>query len=143
MAIRGHACSAMGRIHSRNGTPARAVAVIASISLSIPAAMLAWGVSLGDCIGYLSQLASIGFVGSYLLVCLAVPFYLKRVNRPSLKATIASFFSLVILGYALISSVYPVPPAPWDCLPYIFVGIVCAGLSSTIFISRGYVGRPA
>jgi amino acid transporter len=137
MALQGRAWRAMAKVHPRNATPARAVAAVATVAVAIPLALLARGVNVGDCIGYLSQLASIGFIVSYSWVCLAVPFYLRRIGGLTPGHLAAAVCSLAILGFALFSSVYPRPPPPWDILPYVFVGAVVAGIAATVpFRSR-------
>jgi amino acid transporter len=134
MALRGRAWRAMGRVHPRNATPSLAVACIALLALVIPLALLARGVGLGDCVGYISQLASIGFIVSYFWICMAAPFYLRRLGGLTAGPMTAAACSLGILGYALVSSVYPPPPSPWDVLPYVFAGTVAAGTGVSLLM---------
>jgi amino acid transporter len=131
MALQGRAWRAMGLVHPLNATPSLAVAGIALLGFVIPLALLGRGVSLGDGIGYISQLASIGFVVSYFWICLAAPVYLLRRGELTAGHAAAAVCSLGILGYALVSSVYPPPPSPWEVLPYVFTGTVAAGIAVT------------
>jgi amino acid transporter len=125
-----------GEAHSRNHTPHRALALISVIGIVLPLAMLALHVSLIDVVNYVTQLTSFGFIGSYFLVCLALPFYLKKHGTlRSLDAIVASG-AMVILGIVLLLSVYPLPDAPWLYLPYIFVVTLAAGVGISYYYFR-------
>ncbi len=128
-----------GEAHPRNHTPHRALALISVIGIVLPLAMLALHVSLIDVVNYVTQLTSFGFIGSYFLVCLALPFYLKkRGTLHSLDAIVASG-AMIILGIVLLLSVYPLPDAPWLYLPYIFAVTLAAGICVSYYFYR----RPA
>jgi amino acid transporter len=131
LALEGRAWKPFARVHPRNATPARAIAYLSALVVAIPPALIACGVSLGDCVAYLSQLAAIGFVVSYFWVCLAVPFYLRRLGALTAGYGAAAACALGILGYALFSSVYPPPPSPWEILPYVFAGVVALGVAAS------------
>jgi amino acid transporter len=125
-----------GEAHPRNHTPHRALALISVIGIVLPVAMLALHVSLIDVVNYVTQLTSFGFIGSYFLVCLALPFYLRKKNAlRSIDAIVASG-AMVILGIVLLLSVYPLPDAPWLYLPYIFVVTLAAGVGISYFYFR-------
>jgi amino acid transporter len=117
-----------GVAHPRNATPHRAIILLAAIGIAVPAALLFLRVSLADCVNYITQLTSYGFIAAYFLVCLALPFYLKRKNLlHSFDAVIAGA-ALLILTVVLALSVFPVPDEPWRYLPYIFFATVLLGM---------------
>jgi amino acid transporter len=119
-----------------NKTPHRAIALIAIIAIACPAALLLAKVLLPDCINYLTQLASYGFIGSYFLVCLAMPFFLLRRKILRRLDVAVSAAALLILAAVLALSVFPVPAAPWRYLPYAFLAAVVTGIAASIWYAR-------
>jgi amino acid transporter len=125
-----------GSAHPVNKTPHRAIALIAVIAIACPATLLLSKVLLPDCINYLTQLASYGFIGAYFLVCLAMPFFLLRrkiLRRLDLALSAAA---LLILAAVLALSVFPVPAAPWRYLPYLFLAALLIGIAVSISYAR-------
>ncbi len=116
-------------IHPRNGTPHRALSLLAAVALLVPSAMIAFGVSMADAMDYLMQLASLGFLGAYLVVCVAAPFYLaaQGETRPARLAVAAA--SVVVIAAAFVMSLVPVPEGPWRYLPYVFGLLLIAGMA--------------
>ena len=125
-----------GEAHPRNATPHRAVALIAIISMVIPVAMLATGEGLGLSINFLSQLGALGLIGGYLLVVLALPLYLRRQGLLRKRDVAVAAGGLALLLLVLFFSVYPVPPAPYCYLSYIFAGSASVGVSISLVRSR-------
>jgi hypothetical protein len=78
---------------------------------------------------YGAQLASLGFISTYLWACASAPFFLRRRGALRWHHVAVSVSALGIFGFALAASVYPAPPAPWNVLPYIFAGTVAAGVA--------------
>jgi amino acid transporter len=116
-----------GVAHSVNATPHRGILLLAGTGIAIPVTLLVLRVSLSDCVNYVTQLTSYGFISSYFLVCLALPFFLYR--RKILRGfdVLISVAALFILTVVLCLSVFPVPDAPWRYLPYMFFAFVLAG----------------
>jgi amino acid transporter len=138
MARRHQFAPRFGVAHPENATPHRAILLLAATGLAIPIALLALHVSLSDCINYVTQLTSYGFISSYFLVCLSLPFYLYR--RKILRGfdIMISVAALLILTVVLGLSVFPVPDAPWRYLPYLFFMFVLAGTAiSSRYLRRG------
>ena len=61
-----------------NGTPSRALALLGVLSIVVPVSMIAVGVKMSDAMDYTIQIASFGFLGGYLAVCVAAPAYLLK-----------------------------------------------------------------
>jgi amino acid transporter len=118
-----------GEAHPRNHTPHRAIALISIIGIAMPVALLALHVSLIDVVNYLTQLTSFGFISSYFLACLALPFYLRKRGVLRTIDSIIATAAMLILGIVLVLSVVPLPPAPWVYLPYIFVLTLAVGVA--------------
>jgi amino acid transporter len=126
MARRGQFWPSFGVAHPRNATPDRAITLVAVVSLVLPLGLVAFGVRLDDSMAYGAQLASLGFVATYLWVCVSAPIYLGRRGELRWYHVAVSASSIAIFGFALAATLYPAPPAPWDVLPYVFVAAVAA-----------------
>ena len=126
----------VGIAHPRNATPHRAIAILGVLSVATPALLLASHVSLLNVVDYLSEIAALGFIAAYFMVCLAAPFFLAKAKSLSWRGIVASSLALLLLAIVLVQSIYPIPDAP-DCyLPYAFLAAVGAGLAFSWWFSR-------
>ncbi len=117
----------LGSAHTVNRTPHVAVTII-SLATFIPAAVLAIkGTAVFDIFGWIGSFASYGFILSYILVSVAAPIYLYRQHSLGIGAVISSVTAIVLLVIALAGNLYPVPDAPYNWLPYAFVGYLVLG----------------
>jgi amino acid transporter len=123
-------------VHPRNGTPYRALALLAAVALIVPVVMLGCGVAMADAMDYLMQIATFGFLGGYLAVCVAAPVYLAAQSQLRVGAVLVAVATVAIIGAVFVMSLVPVPDAPWRYLPYIFAALIAAGM----VISRGIRG---
>jgi amino acid transporter len=121
-----------GEAHPRNGTPHRAAALVSVFAMAIPVVMLSQGSGVRLTINFLSQLGSLGLIGGYLLMVLALPLYLlyRGLLRKTDVAVALSGLALLLL--VLFFSVYPVPPAPYCYLSAIFLGSALIGISISL-----------
>jgi len=78
--------------------------------------------------GYLGAIASYGFLTVYVLISIAAPVYLHRINKLKPRDLVFSglgvaFMSLPVLGSVGIpgSTLFPVPEAPYNLFPYLFL----------------------
>jgi amino acid transporter len=128
MAHHGLAHKRLTHTHKRNATPGGAVLVIGALMLLPTAALTMRGVSGSDIYGWMGSLATYGFITVYGQVTFALPFYLKvkqHLTAPLLLLSIAATAAMVL---ALVGTLYPVPPAPYNWLPYLYLGYLIAGL---------------
>src|SRR5580698_6264358 len=107
MARRNQFAPGFGIAHPVNATPSRGIILLAATGIAIPVTLLLMRVSLSDCINYVTQLTSYGFISSYFLVCLALPFYLYRRKLLLGIDVILSVAALLILTIVLGLSVFP------------------------------------
>jgi len=115
-------------VHPHNGTPYRALALLAAISTVVPSVTIAAGVTIANAMNYLMQIASFGFLGAYLMVCLAAPVYLAAKGRLGFGRVALAILTFSILGAVFLMSLVPVPKGPSRYLPYIFASLLAAGL---------------
>jgi uncharacterized PurR-regulated membrane protein YhhQ (DUF165 family) len=79
-------------------------------------------------------MGAFGFVGAYTLVTLAAPFYLKKRAELKAKDIVWCVLALVLLMIPAIGSVYPVPPAPVNYFPYVFLGYLVIGFIRVVVL---------
>lgn len=124
----------LGNTHAATLTPYTAIGVVALITFLVPAAVQLFGVSTFASQGYFGTICTLGFLLVYVLVSIAAPIYLYRLKalRPldvmfSLLAI--GFMTLPILGTFGIpgSTLFPVPDAPVNMFPYLFLLYLAAG----------------
>jgi amino acid transporter len=129
--------SDLGQAHQENQTPHRAV-LWSAVGAFLPAVVMTWrGISLFDIYGLLGTLATFGFVTAYILVCAAAPVYLRSLGRLTPQAIGISILAIFAMGAALLGNLYPVPPAPYSYLPYLYATLLLIGFAwSTIWSAR-------
>jgi len=128
MARDGHLAQRLARVHPRNATPSRAIALVCIFSIIVPIVMVSAGAQLSVSINVLSQLGSLGLIGAYLVVVLALPRYLHREGMLRRSDVVLAGLAAAMLLIVLELSVYPPPAAPYDYLPYIFLTCLAAGV---------------
>jgi amino acid transporter len=115
----------MGLVHDTHRTPHRAVlvcgAAVAFICLSmVPAGFL-------DAFGYAGTFASFGFVVVYLALCIVAPIDLNKSREMKPMHVILGLAGTALMLFVIVGSVYPIPPYPYDILPYVFFAYMAAG----------------
>ena len=78
---------------------------------------------------YGGYVATWGFLISYLLVVIATPIWLRRIKALTPLRLVVSVAATLALGYVIFSNFYPVPDFPFNILPFIYGGILLAGLA--------------
>ena len=130
--------SSMGSAHGSNLTPHNTVHICSAITLIITVIMIAKKVALTDICGFLGTLSSFGFLVAYILICIGAPVVLARLQKLRFWNVLLSLVAIVICGAALVSNVYPVPPAPSNYFPYIFLAYMVIGGIWLLIVRRRY-----
>src|SRR5580658_5447 len=126
----------MGSSHKHNLTPHVAISVFAAIQFLIPtsfillsyAAVGGWQMAPIDAFNDAGLFGAMGFCGAYVLISLATPFYLKKIGELKAHHVAVAVIALALLIVPIVGTVYPVPPAPLNYFPYIFVAYILAGV---------------
>ena len=136
MAQDGIAHSSLGTTHRKNATPHLAVMVIGLIMLVLVAVLAARGVSGLDIYGWLGSLAVYGFLTTYGLACIALPFFLRRVHSLGAGTLALSIAAVLAILLALAGTLYPVPNSPYNWLPYFYLAYILLGVAWQAFSTR-------
>lgn len=129
MARHGLFPSLLGESHTFNRTPHVAVTVCSTLMFLVPAGLAMGNVPLFASMGYLGAIASYGFLTVYVLVSIAAPVYLWRLKVLRSRDVVFSGLGIAFMGLPILGSVgipgsnlFPVPEAPYNLFPYLFLG---------------------
>jgi amino acid transporter len=129
MAHNGLAHRALGNTHRTNATPHIAV-LLTGLFTGLPVTVLAArGVSGADIYGWLGSLSVYGFITTYGLAAIALPFYLKRRQQLTGGAVLLSIAATAAMLFALAGTLYPVPASPYNWLPYLYLAYILVGVA--------------
>ena len=126
----------VGSSHKKHLTPHIAITLFATIQFLIPtffillsyAAVGGWQMAPFDAFNDAGLFGAMGFCGAYVLISLATPFYLKKIGELKAHHVAVAVIALALLIVPIVGTVYPVPPAPLNYFPYIFVAYILAGV---------------
>jgi amino acid transporter len=136
MAHNGLAHRRLSTTHHKNATPSSAI-VLTGILTALPVcALAARGTSGIDIYGWMGTLSVYGFMTTYALAAIALPIYLKRNHRLT-PATIAlSAAATLATLLALAGTLYPIPAAPLNWLPYVYLAYILCGTAWFLIATR-------
>jgi amino acid transporter len=119
----------MTATHVKNKTPHIAILASGVVTLILSGALVLGKVSGETIYDWMGSLAVYGFVTVYALVALALPIYMRRRGRAFGGPAILAALSVMAMGLVLEGTLYPVPDAPKNLLPYYFLAylLVAAG----------------
>ncbi|MDZ8108320.1 MAG: APC family permease [Nostoc sp. DedQUE12a] len=133
MARHGLFHSSLGTAHSSNKTPHVAVTMCSLITFFVPAVMSLFNIKLFESMGYLGAICSYGFLTVYILISVAAPVYLYKIRKLRRRDVVFSvlgvgFMMIPVLGSVGIpgSTLFPVPEAPYNTFPYLFLLYILA-----------------
>jgi amino acid transporter len=132
----------MRRTHDRNSTPHTAVLVTGLATVLAPVVLALVKTSGETIYDWLGSLATYGFITVYALVAVALPLHLKSERKLSPAIVVLAIASVLAMVLVLEGTLYPVPEAPKNWLPYLFLGYLAAGIVWHAWQSRGR-GQPA
>jgi amino acid transporter len=118
----------LGRTHAQFRTPQTALLLFAGILGAVGGGMLLGGVAPLDAFNDTATLGSFGFVAIYVFVALGAPLYLRRLGELRPRHIALAAVTLALLLVPAVGSVYPVPPAPTNTFPYIFLAYFAVGV---------------
>ncbi len=116
----------VGLVHTKFQTPHIAVTIGAVINFVLVALLSAN--SEVDTFGWYGTIASYGFIVVYFLVSIAAPVYLKKTGELTTRATVIGGVGATLMALSLVGSLYPVPPYPYNLLPYGFLAYMALGV---------------
>jgi len=121
MSVNGIAPSSMGRVHKRNHTPHFAVMATGAATMIFPVVLAAMKVGGPTIYDWLGSLATYGFITVYALVAVALPLHLRQLQTLHAGVIILAAAAVAAMILVLAGTLYPIPEAPKNWLPYLFL----------------------
>jgi amino acid transporter len=115
------------KTHLKHGTPHIALAVMALIMFAVVTGFRLSGMEVLDEFNDAGTMGAFGFLGSYVLITVAAPLFLKKRGEMKAKDVALCVVALAMMLIPAVGSVYPLPPAPLNYFPYIFAGYLLIG----------------
>jgi amino acid transporter len=116
-----------GQVHRRHQTPYIAVAISVGVVVVLTLAVTPLG--LLDAFGYTATFGTFGFLVVYLLISIVSPVDLYRVGLMTWRHAVVGGIGAVLMAFVIVGSLYPVPPTPFNWLPYLFASYMLVGLA--------------
>ncbi|MCW2676545.1 MAG: Amino acid permease [Modestobacter sp.] len=121
--------AALGRAHLRHKTPHVAIWLIAPVVAVVPIVMVITGTSALNVYAYTGTVGTFGYMLAYLLMAVSLPVFLRRRDEANPLSVALAVVVVLALLYVFYKNVIPVPPSPYNLLPWIFLAVVVAGLA--------------
>ena len=127
----GLAARRLGGVSPAARVPQRALALEMVVGLVLLTAFRLAGTPALNVFFYLATIGTLSLLVMYMLTNVAAASHL---GRRSAGQVVVPAAGVLIAGFVLYHNVWPVPPAPYDVLPYLVLGWLAAGLVITAVI---------
>ncbi len=115
--------------HKSHGTPHVALATMAIVMFSVVTfCKYAFKMEVLDEFNDAGTMGAFGFLGSYILITLAAPAFLKKRNELQPKDIVLCVAAMLLLLIPAAGMFYPLPDPPVRYFPYIFAAYLWFGL---------------
>ncbi len=127
----------IGKAHETNATP-HVAATLSAIALFLaPVAMTLKDIGMLDIYNLIGTISTYGFLVAYILIAVgAIRSVARQRGQRRGAVTVAGVVGILLMGLAVVGSVYPWPDAPFDKLPPIFVIYMGIGIAWMIYGRR-------
>lgn len=126
----------LGRLDPRHDAPTIAVWVAVAICLTASFGFALFAAPL-DVYDWLGTFSTFGCILAYGLTAVAMPVFMRREGTLRAWHVAVSVLALAVLAYVLYGSVWPVPAAPFDLLPWLFLALLVLGVGWSTLLRRG------
>jgi amino acid transporter len=121
--------------HELHGTPHVALGVMATVMfVVVVAARYVFKMEVLDEFNDAGTMGAFGFLGSYFLVTIAAPVFVKKRNELSTKDVVICVAALALMLIPAVGSVYPVPDPPVRYFPYVFAAYLLLGVTRVLWL---------
>ena len=117
--------STMGDIHQKHQTPH--IAATVGVVINFVVCALFYQSAYTDLLGWFGTIASFGFIIVYLMCSIASPVLLAKTGEATPLVYAMGAIGTILMALSLVGSVYPIPAAPYNYLPYGFAVYMLLG----------------
>lgn len=118
-----------GKVHPKHRTPQRGILVLL-LPVFIPVVWcLLAGLAPLTVTTYIDTVGVFGYMIAYILICLAAPLFLAKVDAAGVAvAWVSGLIGGLALIYVFYRNIWPIPPSPLNTLPYYFIVVMIIGV---------------
>jgi amino acid transporter len=121
----------LARVSASTATPRRALVVEMAIGLALLVGFRLEGTTALHVFFYLATIGVLNLLVMYVLTNIAAADHLRQ--RDGMRAVALPLFGSAIAAYVLYRNVWPVPPKPFNVLPYIVASWLAIGVLVAVF----------
>lgn len=130
MGREGLAPRAFGTAHAVHGTPARALAVTMPVVTLLPVAAVLLGTDLWSAMQAILVVAAGGYITAYVLVCAAVPAFLRRIGEATWPPVALAAGTATLLAGSLVVMLVIQSGTPRRAGVWVFVTLLAVGVAA-------------
>jgi len=124
----------MGNVHHKHQTPHLAATIGVIINFVVCAVF--YRQSETDLLGWFGTIASFGFIIVYLMCSIASPVLLRKTGDATPLVYVMGVLGSVLMVLSLIGSLFPIPAAPYNYLPYGFAAYMLVGAAWFVVVKN-------
>lgn len=113
-----------GNAHPTHQTPHFAINGLSAIAGLVAVSMTLSGMTLTTVFAVTGTIGTYGYMVAYIMITIGVPIYLYRIRQPIAAAVVIGGLAALGMLFVLFKNLYPVPPAPYNLLPWIFLVVL-------------------
>ncbi|WP_194290581.1 APC family permease [Modestobacter roseus] len=129
MGREGVLASALGRTHGRLGTPSMALLLVLPVVVGVPFVALAGGFSGRGVLTGTLTVSAIGYVVAYVLVCVAMPLFLRRIGELTRAPLVGGVAAAGLWSVVLVVAVSGSGWADGRLAALVYLGALAPGLA--------------
>ncbi len=120
--------AALGMTHPRSHAPHNAILASMAVVVAVPVVLVLAGLDARAAFMVLLTVSTVGYVVAYVLVCFALPAFLRRLGEPGAGRGAVGLIGGSVLAALLVGVVLPTAQVDWASalLPPLVVGLVVA-----------------
>ncbi|MEO6957190.1 MAG: APC family permease [Antricoccus sp.] len=118
----------IGKTHRTHRTPHVAIMAIFPAVLIVPAIMLITGTTPLNIIAYTGTIGTFGYLTAYLLMAVGMPTFMRSHRAMRAYHPVIAIAATLAIIYVVYKNLVPVPPSPYNILPYIYLGLLVIGI---------------
>jgi amino acid transporter len=120
----------LARTHPRHRTPTSGIATVTPVVAVATCAVVGAGTEPLLATTYIDTVGTFGYMLSYILICVGAPLFIRRLGAAKLAVTVlCGVVGTVVMAYVFYRNIFPVPAAPMNLLPYVFVAVLVLGIA--------------
>lgn len=116
------------RTHATHRTPHVAILALVPVILLVPAGMLVYGTTPFNIYAYTGTLGTFGYLTAYLLMAIGMPVFTRTRGFGRGYHWVLAAAAVAAVVYVVYKNLVPVPPSPYDVLPYLYLALLLVGV---------------